>query len=74
MIREGLTEREVINTVHELKEEGLILDNPSMQWWREDRLTGTGSHVIDEIAEEDNSNLYWNMLMEDHRRENEAGS
>lgn len=31
LIREGLTEREVINTVHELKEEGLILDNPSMQ-------------------------------------------
>jgi len=73
LTKEGYSEGEVVTAVEQLKEEGLILDNLSLQWWKEDRLTGPGAHVIDEIDEERDSKLYWNMLMEDHRRGYEAG-
>lgn len=68
LVKEGYTESEIINAVYRLKEDGLIVDNPSSQWWKEDRLSGPGSHVLNEIEEERDSKLYWNMIMEDHRR------
>lgn len=73
LVREGYTQSEVEQTVHELKKAGVILEKHSFQWWREDRLTGPGSHVIDEIQAKRDDQIYWNMLMEDHRREFEAG-
>ncbi len=73
LVKEGYSESKVAQTVHELKKAGVILDKHSLQWWKEDRLTGPGAHVIDEIDEERDSKMYWNMLMEDHRRESEAG-